>query len=291
MPGDESLRRIYAQFKRHRRGMLAVFLAVMAAATAYALLATPIYRVQVVMIPATDKDLGMNSMLGSLGEVAGLAGLGSALGGSNNGQEAIAVLKSRAFTARFISEHNLLPELFYRDWDPIGKRWTYSSLRRIPTLNDGVRKFDADVRRISTNEVNNLITLTVDWSDRQRAVDWAQQMVHELNEEMRSRAKAQAQQALDYLNKEMERTSVVELRDATARLIDSELRDLMMASVREEYALKVLDPPLLPDAKRPVWPRRVLIVALAIPLGMILAALYALGLGAIARQRDLLRSA
>lgn len=291
MSGDESLRGIYAQFKRHRRGMWVVFLAVIAAATVYAELATPIYRVQVVMMPASDKELGMSSMLGSLSEVAGIAGLGSAFGGPGSGQEAMAVLKSRAFTARFISEHNLLPELFYKDWDPVGKRWTNSSPKRIPTLNDGVRMFDTQVRRVSTSEVPGLITLTVDWSDRQLAVDWARLMVHEVNEEMRSRAKTEAQQAVDYLNKEMEKTSVVELRDAMAKLTESELRNLMMASVREEYALKILDPPLLPDAKRPIWPKRPLIVALAIPLGMILAAFYALGLGAIARQRELLRSA
>ena len=291
MSGDESLRRIYGQFKRHRRGMLAIFLGVVAAAIVYALMGTPVYRVQVVMMPASDKeDLGLSSMLGPLSGFAGMAGLGTALG-SSKGEEAIAVLKSRSFTAHFISEHNLLPELFYRHWDAVGKRWTFMSSRSIPTLNDGVKKFDDDVRRVSTNEVNNLITLTVDWSDRQRAVDWAQQMVHELNDDMRNRAKSQAQQALDYLNKEMEKTSVVELRDATAKLIEGELRNLMMANVREEYALKVLDPPLLPDAKRPVWPKRSLIMALAIPLGMILAALYALGLEAITRQRDLLRSA
>jgi subunit length determinant Wzz-like protein len=287
---DQTLQRVFTEFKRHRRGVLVVFVAVLVIAGAYGAFATPIYRVNVVLAPATDKEsAGLGALVGQFSGIGSLAGLG--LPPSGKRDEAIAVLKSRTFTARFIAEHNLLPELFYRHWDPVAKRWTYSNPERVPTLNNGVDIFDKDVRRVVTNEVSGLVTLTVEWHDRQRAVDWAGQLVHELNEEMRRRAIDEAQHSLDYLNGLAARTSTVELRDAIYRVVESQVKEIMLANIREEYAFRVLDPPMLPDRREQVWPKRLLIMVVAIPLALIVAALYAFVWAPVTRFRELLRNA
>jgi uncharacterized protein involved in exopolysaccharide biosynthesis len=198
---------------------------------------------------------GGSSVLSQFGGIASLAGL--PLGGDREKAEAIAVLQSEALTTHYIREHNLLPILFYKDWDPAAKRWRVSSPGRTPTLWRANERFKGDVRDVAESTKTGLITLTITWLDPHVAAEWANDLVKLTNDYMRDRAIAESERNITYLNEQAAKTDIAQVRTAVYAILESEIRRAMLARGTDEYALKVLDPavaPELPSApKRTIW--------------------------------------
>lgn len=85
-----------------------------------ALIMTPVYRATTVMISTSSERSNLSgsltSALGSVGGLASLAGINLPAGDGST-QEALAVLRSREFTERFIADLNLMPRPFARRRD------------------------------------------------------------------------------------------------------------------------------------------------------------------------------
>ena len=256
-----------------RISVAVVFLLGLAAAVAVAVFTRPVYRSQVVVaISAEGGGAGLSSLLSQFGGLASLAGANLPATGGMNRHEAVAVLSSREFTGRFIEHENLLPALFEKDWDSAAKKWRVE-VSKVPTLGDGVKRFEERVRRVNMDEVTGLVTVAVDWYDRELAAQWANKLVASANEELRARAIAEARRSLSYLESEAEKTSITQVRDAIYSLVENQIKTIMLANVREQYVFKVLDPAIVSDENKFVWPRRVLIIG----LGVIFSALLAIG--------------
>lgn len=266
-----------------RRWLIAASIAVCAAGfTAVAFLMTPVYRVDSVLAPAnTDRTLGaLNDMFGSLGGLSSLAGIN--IGGADTKtQEALAVLQSRELTQSFIEEKGLLPELFPRDWDARRNAWK-TGLRDPPTLAKAYKYFDRKIRFVNLDRKSGLITLSIYWRDRLEAAAWANELVRRLNAEMRARAIAQANDSVADLEKELLVTTTVETRQAISRLIDTQVKQRMMADVTQEYAFRVVDKAIPPDADDPAWPNKLLLLVLGPLAGLALGVFLALALDKLA---------
>jgi uncharacterized protein involved in exopolysaccharide biosynthesis len=68
---------------------------------------------------------------------------------------------------------------------------------------------------------------------------------------------------------------VVEVQQAIYRLVEDQFKAITAASVREQYAFRIVDPARVPEARRPKSPRRVLMAVLG---GFALGAVCALAL-------------
>lgn len=252
--------------------------------TAYAFLSSPIYRSNVVLMPETaDKTSlsgSLNTMLGQAGGLVSLLGGGPGTADAPT-EEALAVLRSREFTERFIDEQGLLPKFFPRRWDKEHKRWKDPG--RIPTLGRGYQYFDNYVRSIQQDKKTGLTILQIDWTDRTEASNWANEMIRELNEEMRARAIAKADASVAFLEKELAATSTVETRNAIDHLIESQEKQRMIANVSHEYAFQVVDKALPADLDDPIKPKKELLITLGVLLGL------AVGIGAVLLRRELSR--
>src|SRR4029077_2012468 len=112
-----------------------------------------------------------------------------------------------------------------------------------------------------------LIKITIDWKDPTLASEWANKLVARVNADRRAVARAEAEQNLEYLNRELERTNIVELRQAINRLIEREIRKMMLVKVREQYVFKVLDPAFVPGREGVVWPNLAILTIEALVLG------------------------
>lgn len=236
---------------------------------AYAVLATPVYRATVVAIPSGMDRSGVGGALGmalgSLGGLASLAGV-SVPSGDASADEALAVLDSRDFTRKFIDRHDLMPILFSRKWDAAKKNWAVDQSRQ-PTPAQAYDLFDNRIRRVAQDRKSGLITLQIDWRNRNQAAEWANGLISQLNSEMRSRAIDQASASIGFLERELDKTSVVATRDAISRLIEVQVRQRMLASVSPEYSFRVLDPATPPDLDDVVSPRKLLLLAVGIFVG------------------------
>jgi uncharacterized protein involved in exopolysaccharide biosynthesis len=269
----------WAVIMDHRKTVVATTLlgAIIAAVIAFML--TPIYRAEVLLSPVTESN-GRGDLHGlttQLDSIVTLTGIG--MEGDTQKDEAVATLKSRAFTTQFIRDEKLLPVLFDKYWDSGNGRWKQYSGKTPPTYWEGFEFFDEKVRHVTESRKTGLVTLAIEWKDRELAARWANALVQRVNRHLRARAIEEAEKSLAYLNEELGKTSIVELQKAIYRLIEDQVSRIMLANVREEYSFKVIDPAVAPDADDFVRPRRGLIVGLGLGWGLLLG----MGLAFLAR--------
>ncbi len=240
---------------------------------------TPVYRGTTVLAPADTEKKGMgsglSSVLGSVSGIAALAGIGMG-GGDYATEEAIAVLKSQQFTEEFIDHNNLLPELFPKSWDAGTGHWK-AGIKKIPTLGKGFHAFER-IRKIEHDNKTGLITLQIEWKDPVKSAEWANWLAERLNTEMRTRALTQAEASLGYLQKEAANTVDVTTREAISRLMESEIKQEMLAHVTTDYALQVVDKAIPADIDDPVRPIKVLYAALGLVFGAMVGTVVAMWL-------------
>ncbi len=252
--------------RQWRKTFLAATSLTAVAVIAHAFLATPLYRSSVKMMPR-ENELGAGALQGLVGQFSGLASIAGVSLGSIDGQEAIAWLKSRALFTQFVNEQNLMPILFRDEWDAVAGRWR-SDLKRIPTIDDAWAMFDKEIRRVNDDSKTRVITLEITWRDRQQAAAWANEVVRLANEELRQRALRETTASLASLEEQLARADAVELRLSIAKLMEAHLNRSVLAKSRGEYALNVLDPAVVSDARRFVSPRRFLLLLISLPLGL-----------------------
>lgn len=263
------LRDLWNAFWGARRLIVAAALGTAVAAYLLSFLITPVYRSSVLVSPMTESS-GGNDLAALASQVTGLAAIGGLdLSGSDRTAEAIATLQSRAFTGQFIRDRNLLPVLFAEAWDAEGKRWISGAP---PTMWEAFDRFDA-IREVEQDIETGLITVQVNWSDPVLAAQWANGLVEHVNRIMRSRALREVEQNLTFLRGELEKSSQVQLQASIYSLIEAQMQNAMLASVKLEYAFKVIDPATV--AERRSWPNRLLFAILGLGLGVAVAMLVA----------------
>ena len=110
-------------------------------------------------------------------------------------------------------------------------------------------------------------------------------LIKRVNEVMREQAINEARQSIDFLNKELAKTNVLELQQAIYHLTETQINRIVMANVRQEFAFKVIDPAVAPDAKYKVRPKRLYYMIFGAFLGGALGVATALLLTIRARSR------
>ncbi|WP_428311149.1 Wzz/FepE/Etk N-terminal domain-containing protein [Hydrocarboniphaga sp.] len=242
--------------------VMSVTMAATAAALAVALLSTPIFKAEVLLVPVEHDSSGGRGLSSQIGGLASLAGV--SLGGkSGDDAEAIAMLKSRLLTYSLIKERNLLPLLFPKKWDQAQHRWKDNV--KVPTLWDAERIFSKSVRQILDDKKTGLVTVSVEWTDPTLAADWVTELVNSTNRLLRARAIEHAEVNIAFLKTQLDQTSVIEVRQSIYRLLEDEIKKVMLAHGDSEYAFKVLDPAVVPEEK--IRPARGIIVGLGFFLG------------------------
>ena len=145
-----------------------------------------------------------------------------------------------------------------------------------PTLAQGYKYFDREVRSLAYDRKTGLVTMQVDWRDPAVAAAWANELVTRANAEMRRRAIQDARGSVEYLEKELTSTATVDTRTAISRLMEAQIKQRMLANVTVEYAFKVIDAALAADPKDMIRPKRLLLVAFGAVLGMLVGVIVAL---------------
>jgi uncharacterized protein involved in exopolysaccharide biosynthesis len=222
-----------------------------------ALIATPIYRAEVVATSTRNRGMGnADSFSNQLGGIASLVGIGLTAADGGASQEAAAVLDSRHLAEEFIKRNGLLPELL-------------RNVKRRPSLWWAVKAFREGVLTVRKDQRKGLTTVAIEWTDPATAARWANGYVALANELIRARALDDANRNIKYLNDQIARTNVVELRKIMYDIIENETKNLMLANGRIEYAFEVVDPAVPPEFK--VRPHRTLIVLVGLALGLLVA--------------------
>lgn len=268
---DFDFREIWHQLVQQKLMIAGVIIGVTVLSFVLSLFMEPVYRSSILFAPTStiDHQSNLASLVGQYGGLAPLGGF--TLAGDNSKDQTIAVLRSRRFTQEFIQSENLMPVFFSKLWDHENGRWLVDSPEDAPTMADAFDLFNQTIRFVEEDARRGLVTLSIDWSDRELAAHWANQLVERLNNYLRVRDIAEAERSIEFLNKELAKSSVIEIRQGIFRLIENQIEMIMLANVRDEYVMKILDPAVAADADRFVKPNRRLIVAVGFLLGSFLA--------------------
>jgi uncharacterized protein involved in exopolysaccharide biosynthesis len=234
-----------------------------------ALVATPTYRAEAAIVQVSNRNLGgAASLANQFGGLANLVGVN--LGSANGNKESDGLLKSRMLCEEFVKRYNLRPVLFKNEKDP-------------PSLWFAVRQFQLGVLTIRDDKRSGLTIVAVNWTDPAVAARWTNDFVALANELLRLRAIQESKASIAYLNDQIAHTSVVEIQRVMYSLIENQTKDLMLASVKPEYAFTVVDPAVPPEVR--ASPHRTLMVLGGIAIGMVLGAVIAFARNALRQHR------
>lgn len=261
---------LFRRYWRRRWLIAAITFVCLVLFTTLAFLTTPIYRASTILIPANPNKNGLSGSLASaLGSASGLASLaGINLSTNDSGvEESLAVLQSRQFIEPFIVDEKVAPELFPGLWDKDLEKWKVAKDKQ-PTLARAYLNFEK-ILVVVKNVKSGLITLQIDWPDSAKAASWLNELVRRLNVEMRSRAIVSADASVGYLQKEYSSTLDVGTQEAIGRLMESEIRQRMLANVTQDYALRVIDKAMPADPSDRVWPKKLVLMLVGLIVGFL----------------------
>jgi uncharacterized protein involved in exopolysaccharide biosynthesis len=229
------------------------------------------YRAVAVLAPVRDEGSGdLGGVMSQLGGLASLAGLQAAP--SDPTAERMAILTSRAFTTELVRDNHLMPELFADQWDAARGAWKVDE-DKVPSDWDAFRKFKG-IRQVNMDTKTGLVTLSIDWTDPEVAARWVRLHVAGVNRRVQADAVREAERSIAYLMEQVAKTSNVELRATLFNLVEAQTKKAMLARARDDYAFRVVDPPVAPD--KPDHPRRRVIVSLALVGSAVVAVFGAL---------------
>jgi uncharacterized protein involved in exopolysaccharide biosynthesis len=210
----------------------------------WGLIAAPVYEVKIIAAPVEPEMEGAGALSGQVG-LASLVGMRPA-GRVSRKDEAIAIFNSQSFLYAFVTELNLMPLLF-GDRSGVSWRSLVGLEKKPPRLADAFRLLQDEVLSIAEERRSGLVEITVRWRDPEITAAWARELISRLNTTMQARAQERAIREMDFLRTELKRTDTVEVKQAVFRLMESQLKTLMLANVSDNFALRVIDPPIAPD--------------------------------------------
>jgi uncharacterized protein involved in exopolysaccharide biosynthesis len=200
-------------------------------------------------------------------------GLGN---GDDSRTVSLASLRSRELLKEYILSNAVMAELFPDKWDSSRKTWRADiDQTDMPTINEGIDRFQRSVLRISEDKRTGLITLSVDWRDPTLAAKWANGLVVLVNARLQQKAIQENERSIAYLEEQLKLTAVVERERIIHRLIESRVSEIMLAKGRPDYAFTVIDPAVTPDTKKFVKPNLIFSVLSGLLGGVLLGLLAA----------------
>lgn len=229
----------------------------------YALLATEIYRAEVLMAPATrdERGGGLSALAGQFGGLASMAGVNLDSGG--NVETAKATLASRSFLVGYIEEKSLKPILFEEDWNAQAQEWETEN--GAPPSDWRAYKRFSEMVTVSEDRQSGLVTLSVEWKEPKQAAVWTNELARRINDHLREKAHQEAERNLAFLDERLRETQVVEIRQSLYALVESEAKKAMLAAAKQDFVFEIVDPAVAPEER--VKPKRSLIVLASGTLG------------------------
>lgn len=254
----------------------------------YALSLPNIYKSSATLVPISDEEKSLGAGLSQqFGGIASLAGISIGGEGVDKAKIAIETLKSNEFLANFVANHDLKAKILAaKSWDFVENKiefdeeiynqktnqWTWKSKRSWnndatePSNQEAVKEFKKNLEISHDEKKGRLVIISISHVSPYIAQQWVRWLIEDINSLMRKQDIHESQRTIDYLNRKLEETSVAEMHRIFFEIIEQQTKIKMLAEVREQYVLKVIDPANIPEFKDK--PARGMIFILASLLGV-----------------------
>jgi hypothetical protein len=258
----------------------------------YSLLLPNIYEAKAMLVPVNPSS-GIAGALGSYSGLAGIAGISLPTGGDEgNSAKAIEKIRSLSFFENNILPNIHLPDLMaVKSWnsktnilnfdnsiyDTSSNTWVrdYSyPQQQIPSPQESFEVYKTSHLSLSEDKKSGFVSLSIKHQSPFVAKQWVELIVNEVNNFYRQKDKIESEKAVSYLNQQILLTSLSEVKEALAQLMQEEIKKLTLIEANQYYVFDYIDPPAVMEKKSE--PKRALICILGALLGGMLSILFVL---------------
>jgi len=258
-------------------------------------LSLPNYFTSSALLKVTEKNessgVGLSELASRYGGIASMAGVSIPSSGVDNATYAIQVIKSREFAKHLMTFPNIklnlmavdsfdneTKQLIYNDeiYDQANNTWI-----REPSKSGNAEPTYLEVHEtalkeliVNQSDTTGLITISFEHLSPIFAKDFVSLVISELNNITREIKLEEVNAALDFLKLEQENVNQFGLKTTINSLIDNQMNNKMMASIKDDYMLTIIDPPITPELKSS--PKRAIICILITIFGGLLSIVVAL---------------
>tara|TARA_Y100000310_G_scaffold321004_1_gene378048 strand:+ start:760 stop:1704 length:945 start_codon:yes stop_codon:yes gene_type:complete len=262
-------------------------------AVLYTLNLPNIYKSEALLAPTEESGgNGLSALAGQFGGLASLAGINLSGASGDKVTIALELLKSRQFIGEFIQNNDLKPAIMAAEgWNPSSNSLLYDeSIYQIdtnkwvrdtkppkkaePSAQEVHKEFVKENLVVTQDKETGLVTLSIKHFSPFVAKDIASKLVEAINTKMRQNDISDAQRSIDYLNEALLKTNVADMQQVFYQLIEKQQQTKMLANVRDEYVLRIIDPPIVAEEKS--GPKRAIICVLFVLLGAFFGVLVVL---------------
>ena len=260
-------------------GMISVFVAK----------STPnIYRSSALLEPQQDNQSQSSFSSSGIGGLASIAGIQLPSASGDKGLYAIETIKSKLFFKHLlqIDSETILPSLMAIDsynidnnnitydkkiYDQKSQKWirlVKGNQKKVPSYIEAHDYF-LSIIEIYKDKKTGYVYIAIDHQSPVFAQHILKLIISEVNTISRQREIKESSDAIDYLTLKQSSTNVSSLRSSINNLIEQQLQKQMLSNIREEFLLKTIDPPIIPEVR--VSPNRVFICIIGVFFGFILS--------------------
>ena len=179
--------------------------------------------------------------------------------GSNKSEEGIERIKSFEFFSTYILPNIKLENIVaVEKWVPKDNSIVYDKKIFDKTTNKWPKgrpsaqqayKFYDEALNVIQDKKTSFVSISIEHYSPYVAQKWVSIIIKEINESMRKLDSEQAEKSIAFLNESALTTNVQPIKEAIAKLLESQMRTLMLTASNEAYVLKVIDSPIVPEKK------------------------------------------
>jgi len=262
-------------------------------AVGYAISLPDIYKSEVLLAPAEEnKNGGMAGLAAQFGGLASIAGVNLGGTGADKATIALEIIKGKVFVAKFINSYNLKATIMATNgWNQASNKLTYNTdiynLKTNTWMRDvkapqQVEPSDLEVYEyfikenlsITTDKETNLVTLSIKHYSPYVAKYIVEKLVIAINEKLKGDDISEANKSIEYLQDALNKSPIADMQKVFYQLIEQQEQTKMLASVRDQYVLKTINPAVVEEKK--TGPKRALICILSVMLGGMISVMIVL---------------
>jgi len=261
------------------------------ASVIYALSLQNIYKSEAILSLA-EGQASQNSSLSKYSGLASMAGIDLPSAGQNKGALVIETVRSRDFLKHLLTFNQVLPSLMApKDFDVKSsvlffdeevysfesKKWNRkvkAPFKPKPSPLESHEEYIKNVLEIGQNKKTQFITIAIKHISPVFAKEFLDLIIVELNTTLRQKDLVESSQALNYLQEQSVKTTNLGVKNSINSLIKRQLEIKMMANIREDYVVELIETPFQPEKK--FEPKRAIICIMITSLGGLLSIIWVL---------------
>jgi uncharacterized protein involved in exopolysaccharide biosynthesis len=177
---------------------------------------------------------------------------------ANERERIMARMRSARFSELFIKENNLLPYIFYKQWDATTAKWKEDF---VPEMREAIKTFNDEIRGIEYDEKTGLLLVSFKTRDPDLSAELSNKFVLRFNAYSRGISLEELGDRREYLESRLREVKNLELHRSIFRLLETQLAAETLINARKSFPLEEIQPAVPPLLK--MKPKRVFTAALS----------------------------